>query len=168
SPRTGGRSTTSSLSSGSGPASRSGADAPLRGALRRGGRRAGAGLNAQYRLDPREGAMNPRLASLVAAVTLSLASGAAVAQANQPIKTGVDATFAPHAMPKLGGGVEGFNIDLGMEIARRLGRPIEIDGTEFSALIPGMNAKKYDFVLAPTTATPERAKTMLFSEGYME
>jgi polar amino acid transport system substrate-binding protein len=31
-----------------------------------------------------------------------------------------------------------------------------------------MNAKKYDFVLAPTTATPERAKTMLFSEGYME
>ena len=116
----------------------------------------------------REGLVNLRRSSIIMAVALGFAAGAALGQAKAPIKTGVDATFAPHAMPKLGGGIEGFNVELGMEIARRLGRPIEIDGTEFSALIPGMNAKKYDFVLAPTTATPERAKTMLFSEGYME
>jgi ABC-type amino acid transport substrate-binding protein len=95
-----------------------------------------------------------------------LAGGAAMGQ--QPIRTGIDATFAPHAMPKAGGGLEGFNIDLANELARRMGRPITIDGTEFSALIPGMNAKKYDFLIAPTTVTPERAKAMLFSEGYME
>src|ERR671932_1678265 len=94
------------------------------------------------------------------------AAGTAAAQ--QPIRTGIDATFAPHAMPKPGGGLEGFNIDLANELARRMGRPIQIDGTEFSALIPGMNAKKYDFLIAPTTVTPERAKAMLFSEGYME
>jgi len=112
--------------------------------------------------------MSTSLITACLAAALGLASGVAAAQMKPPIKTGVDATFAPHAMPRLGGGLEGFNIDLGNEIARRLGRPIEIDGTEFSALIPGMNAKKYDFVLAPTTATPERAKAMLFSEGYME
>src|SRR5260221_1780181 len=95
-----------------------------------------------------------------------LFSGTALAQ--QPIRTGIDATFAPHAMPKPGGGLEGFNIDLANDLARRMGRPITIDGTEFSALIPGMNAKKYDFLIAPTTVTPERAKAMLFSEGYME
>ena len=98
---------------------------------------------------------------------LSLAA-AAPASAQTPIRTGIDATFAPHAMPKLGGGLEGFNIDLANELARRMGRPIEIDGTEFSALIPGLNAKKYDFLIAPTTVTPERAKTLLFTEGYME
>jgi polar amino acid transport system substrate-binding protein len=90
------------------------------------------------------------------------------AQAQDAIKTGVDANFAPYVMPRLSGGLEGFNIDLGNELAKRLKRPIEIEGTQFSALIPGLNAKKYDFVLAPTMATPERAKTMLFSEGYME
>src|SRR2546429_2765802 len=95
-----------------------------------------------------------------------LFSGTALAQ--QPIRTGIDATCAPHAMPKLGGGLEGFNIDLANDLARRMGRPIIIDGTEFSALIPGMNAKKYDFLIAPTTVTPERSKAMLFSEGYME
>jgi len=98
---------------------------------------------------------------------LSLAA-AAPAPAQTPIRTGIDATFAPHAMPKLGGGLEGFNIDLANELARRMGRPIQIDGTEFSALIPGLNAKKYDFLIAPTTVTPERAKTLLFTEGYME
>lgn len=86
----------------------------------------------------------------------------------QVLRTGVDATFAPHAMVKLGGGLQGFNIDLGQEIARRMGMEIEIEGTEFSGLVPGLNAGKYDFILAPVTATPERAQAMLFSEGYLD
>lgn len=92
---------------------------------------------------------------------------ASAAWAAKPLVTGVDATFAPHAMPKLGGGLDGFNIELGQAIAKKLGTTIEIEGTEYAALIPGLNAKKYDFVLAPTTVTPERAKALLFSEGYL-
>lgn len=102
----------------------------------------------------------------ILSLAVVLFAGAAIAQ--QPIRTGIDATFAPHAMPKPGGGLEGFNIDLANDLARRMHRPIQIDGTEFSALIPGMNAKKYDFLIAPTTVTPERAHAMLFTEGYME
>ena len=92
----------------------------------------------------------------------------ATALAQQPISTGVDATFAPHAMPKLGGGIEGFNVDLANEIAKRLKRPITIEATQFSGLIPGLNAKKYDWIAAPTTVTPERAKALLFTEGYLD
>lgn len=106
----------------------------------------------------------PRLALLAAA----LCCATAFAQPGAPLRTGVDATFAPHAMTRLDGGLQGFNIDLGEELARRLGRKISIEGTEFSGLIPGLNAKKYDFVLAPVTATPERAKAMLFTEGYLD
>jgi hypothetical protein len=64
--------------------------------------------------------------------------------------------------------LQGFNIDLGEELAKRLGRKIEIEGTEFSGLVPGLNAKKYDFLLAPVTVTPERAKSLLFTEGYLD
>lgn len=95
------------------------------------------------------------------------AASAAMAQ-QPPLRTGVDATFAPHAMAKLGGGLQGFNIDLGEELARRLGRKIEIDGAEFSGLLPGLNSRRYDFVLAPVTVNPERAKMLLFSEGYLD
>jgi polar amino acid transport system substrate-binding protein len=94
-------------------------------------------------------------------------SPSAMAQ-DKPLVIGVDGTFAPHAMPKMGGGVEGFNVDLAMEIGRRMGRKVEIVAQEFSGLIPGMNAGKFDFLAAPTTVLPDRAKNLLFTEGYLE
>jgi polar amino acid transport system substrate-binding protein len=114
--------------------------------------------------------LNRALATRLLWATLAGAAilPAAMAQSGPPLKTGVDATLAPHAMVKLGGGLQGFNIDLGEELAKREGRKIEIEGTEFSGLVPGLNAKKYDFVLAPVTVTPERAKAMLFTEGYLD
>jgi polar amino acid transport system substrate-binding protein len=84
-----------------------------------------------------------------------------------PLKTGVDGTFAPHAFPKLGGGTQGFNIDLFTEVAKRMHREIIIDSVSFSTLIPGMQSGRYDFVAAPVTATKERAENMLFTAGYM-
>jgi polar amino acid transport system substrate-binding protein len=96
-----------------------------------------------------------------------VAAAAPAAAQDKPLVVGVDGTFAPHAMPKLGGGVEGFNIDLIEAIGKQMGRKVEIFAGEFSGLIPAMNAGKIDFVGAPTTATPERAKNLLFSEGYL-
>lgn len=105
---------------------------------------------------------------LAAFVGISLAAApAGRAQDAKPLVVGLDGTFAPHAMPKLGGGVEGFNVDMANEIGRRLGRRMEIVAQEFSGLIPGMNAKKFDFLVAPTTVTKERAENMLFTEGYL-
>jgi polar amino acid transport system substrate-binding protein len=85
-----------------------------------------------------------------------------------PLHTGVDATFAPHAFPNLsGGGYQGFNIDLANEFAKRLKRKITIDATQYSGLLPAMQAGTYDFVAAPTTVTKERAESMLVTEGYL-
>ena len=84
-----------------------------------------------------------------------------------PLRTGVDGTFAPHAFPKLGGGIQGFNVDLFTEVAKRMRREITIDSVSFSTLIPGMEAGRYDFIAAPTTVTKERAEKMLFTAGYI-
>ena len=84
-----------------------------------------------------------------------------------PLRTGVDGTFAPHAMPILSGGIQGFNVDLANEIAKRLNRRIEIEATQFSGLIPALQAGTYDFLAAPVTVTKERAENMLFTEGYL-
>ena len=97
----------------------------------------------------------------------SPAQAQAQAPAQPPLRCAVDGTFAPHAMPRLGGGVEGFQIDLFREVARRMGREITIDSASFSGLIPALNAGRYDFLCAPTTVTPERAEALLFTEGYI-
>lgn len=106
------------------------------------------------------------LACLLAA-PLALGLLATPASAQQPLRTAVDGTFAPHAFPKLDGGVQGFNVDLFTEVARRLGRPITIDSASFSGLVPALNAGRYDFLAAPVTVTAERAENLLFTEGYL-
>src|SRR5438477_1327427 len=110
--------------------------------------------------------MKYRFAALLAGILLC-ASPALFQDKQPPLRTGVDGTFAPHAMPKLGGGIEGFQIDLFTEVARRMKREITIDSVSFSTLIPGMMAGRYDFIAAPTTVTKERAENMLFTAGYL-
>src|SRR5438270_1778500 len=85
----------------------------------------------------------------------------------QDLRTAVDGTYAPHAMPSLSGGYEGFNIDLANEIGKRLKRKVTIDATQYSGILPALQAGTYDFVAAPTTVTKERAENMLFTEGYL-
>lgn len=44
---------------------------------------------------------------------------------------------------------------------------MDIVATQFSGILPGLAAGTYDFVVAPTTITTERAESVLFSEGYL-
>ena len=107
-----------------------------------------------------------RMRIIVPTIAVLLAVNCASAE-ERPLRAGVDATFAPDAMPNLSGGVEGFNIDLGNGIARRLHRKLEIDATQFSGLVPGLQAGTYDFLIAPVTVNKERAESLLFTEGYI-
>jgi ABC-type amino acid transport substrate-binding protein len=109
-----------------------------------------------------------RLRVVVAASGLALFAQGAVAEDLPPLKSAIDATFAPHAMPKIGGGLEGFNIDVVDDISRRIGQKIEVEGTQFAGLIPALQAGRYDFLTAVVTVTPERAKQMLFMEGLVD
>ena len=104
-------------------------------------------------------------AGVAIATVLTLAPLSAFAQ--QPLKTAVDGTFAPHAMPKLEGGIQGFNVDLAIEIGKRLKRPVDITATQFSGILPSLQAGTIDFVAAPVTVTKERAENYLFTEGYL-
>ena len=106
-----------------------------------------------------------RRSILAAAAAVILFSAPAFAE--DVLKTAVDGTFAPHAMPKLSGGIEGFNVDLGEALSKQLGKKITVDAAQFSGLIPALQAGTYDFILAPVTVTKERAENLLFTEGYL-
>jgi polar amino acid transport system substrate-binding protein len=105
--------------------------------------------------------------ALLAGAAMLLSAATALPQEPPPLRAALDGTFAPHAMPSLSGGYEGFNVDLANEIAKRLKRKITIDAAQFSGLVPALQAGTYDFLAAPTTVTKERAENLLFTEGYL-
>lgn len=89
--------------------------------------------------------------------------------AEGPLLVAADVGFAPHAMVRADGTVEGFNVDLAAEIARRIGRPgYQVVDLEWSGMFPGLSAQRFEFIIAPVTITPERAKEVLFAEGYLD
>ena len=105
---------------------------------------------------------------MFSAIAVCLSTAPFAAAQEQPLRSGIDGTFAPHAMPTLNGGVEGFNVDLANDIARRLGRKLQLDVGQFSGLVPALQAGTYDFLAAAMTVTRERADNMLFTEGYVD
>jgi polar amino acid transport system substrate-binding protein len=62
----------------------------------------------------------------------------------------------------------GFDIDLMNAIAADLGYKAEFETSAFDGLIPSLQAGKYDCVISAMTITPERAKSVKFSEPYFK
>lgn len=114
-----------------------------------------------------------RTSALLAVASLAL-TGFALAQGDdhptdQPLTVAADVGFAPFAYTLASGETVGFAVDVGAEIANRLGRPgVEIIDVNFSAIFAGLFAKRYEFIIAPTNITEERSQEMLFAEPYME
>jgi polar amino acid transport system substrate-binding protein len=106
------------------------------------------------------------LSGLIASLAF-LPSGLALAQGQPPLKCGIDGTLAPHAMVKLDGTLEGFQVDLFKEMAKRMGRELVIENGEHTGMIPALLAKRYDFLCGPITVTADRSKSLLFTEPYL-
>ena len=105
--------------------------------------------------------------TLIAAAVAAIGLAAAPANAETQ-KMAADVGYAPHVMAAADGGVEGYNVDLTNEIAKRMGIEVEIVDQEWSGIFAGLAAGKYVAIIAPTTVTEERAQKMLFGEPYFE
>lgn len=62
--------------------------------------------------------------------------------------------------------IVGFDIDIINEIAKRMGKEIEFKNIAFDGLLPALQAKKLDIIIAGMTADDERRKSVSFSEPY--
>lgn len=95
-----------------------------------------------------------------------IASPTAALAAEPAYVVGADAGANPYVISNPDGTITGFNVDIANEVSRRLGRPkVKVIDQQFSALFAGLNAKRYEFIIAPVTITKERADNLLLSES---
>lgn len=82
-----------------------------------------------------------------------------------PLYVGTNAEFPPFEYLEEGK-VVGFDIDFINAIGKELGREVVVKDMSFDGLLPALQTKKVDIVVAGMTATEERQKAVNFSQPY--
>ena len=81
---------------------------------------------------------------------------------------GTNAEYPPFEYLNENGNVVGFDIDLMNEISKIIGKKIEIKDMTFDGLIPALEAKTIDIIIAGMTVNESKKKIMNFSTPYYE
>jgi len=111
-----------------------------------------------------------RSACLAAALIAGAATAVQADTLDNIKKDGVLVMANGGAFPPFGyvenGTMVGFDIDLGNEVARRLGVQPKWEKIDFSGLISALNSKRVDLLVTAMTWTTERAQRITFSLPY--
>ena len=83
------------------------------------------------------------------------------------LKVGVMGTYQPYNFLNEKKEMDGFDADIAKEIGKRLGVDVEFVAQEFSGMIAGLQAEKFDTVISQMTITDERKKQMDFTDPYI-
>jgi len=81
---------------------------------------------------------------------------------------GSDTTYPPFESIGDDGEPEGFDVDIAMELADRLGLELEVVTTAWEGIIPGLKTDKYDIIMSAMTITDERLAEIDFSDPYID
>lgn len=86
---------------------------------------------------------------------------------NKVVYVGTNAEFAPFEYLEKNK-VVGFDIDLLDAISKETGLEFKVQDMAFDGLLPALQTKKVDMVIAGMSATPERKKAVAFSKPYFK
>ncbi len=101
------------------------------------------------------------------AVALGFAALAALpATAQDKIRIGTEAAYAPFAWVLPSGELTGFDIDITKALCAQMGAECEIINQSFDGLIPALNAQKIDAIIASMSITDERLNAIDFAGPY--
>jgi ABC-type amino acid transport substrate-binding protein len=84
------------------------------------------------------------------------------------LRIGTDATFPPYESVDKDGKLVGFEIDLGNELARRMGLKPEFVNTAWDGIFVALNNGKFDVVISSVTITEKRQEAYDFSLPYRD
>lgn len=88
------------------------------------------------------------------------------AKARGTLRIGLEGTFPPFNSKDPTGELVGFDVDIAKAVAAKLGLKPEFVTTEWSGIIAGLQAGKFDVIVNQVGATDARKQTLDFSPAY--
>lgn len=99
---------------------------------------------------------------LASAMTLSFSA----VMAEKTLNIGVEGAYPPFSETTKTGEVIGFDIDIAKALCVEMKRKCKMVKTDWDGLIPSLKNRKIDAIIASMSATPEREKSIDFTDRY--
>ena len=101
--------------------------------------------------------------TLICASLALLGSQAAMADT---LKIGTEGAYPPFNLIDASGQVGGFDVEIGQALCAKMKIECEVVTSDWDGIIPALNAKKFDFLIASMSITEERKVAVDFTEPY--
>jgi arginine/ornithine transport system substrate-binding protein len=114
-----------------------------------------------------------RTRKFVATISVGIAALAAIATYAQApdwkkIRVGVEGNYPPFSQIAPDGKLSGFDIDIANAICAQLKADCTLVQQEWDGMIPALNVRKFDMIVASMTISEERKKAVDFSDPYYD
>lgn len=100
---------------------------------------------------------------MLAAAVLALSAGLAQAE---KLRMGSEGAYPPYNFVNDKGDLDGFEVELGNELCKRIGAECTWVKNDWDSIIPNLLASNYDTILAGMNISEERKKSVAFSTAY--
>lgn len=112
--------------------------------------------------------MQRRLLAIALPMLLALAAGPGHAQAPdwKKIRIGVEGAYPPFSEVGTDGKLKGFDIDIAMALCAEMKAECTLVQQEWDGIIPALQSRKFDAIVASMAITEERLKVVNFTNKY--
>lgn len=90
------------------------------------------------------------------------------ANAQDKLKLATEGTYPPWNYRDTSGKLVGWDIEIGYALCERMKAQCEFVAQEWDGIIPGLNAKKFDLIVASMGITAKRKEQVAFSNRYKD
>jgi octopine/nopaline transport system substrate-binding protein len=84
------------------------------------------------------------------------------------IKIGTEGAYPPWNSKNASGKLIGFEVELAYSLCRYMGKQCDIVEQDWDGMIPALQMRKFDAIMAGMSITDDRKKVITFSQGYAD
>lgn len=101
-------------------------------------------------------------------VTLAALGVSALAAQAEPLRIATEGAYPPFNFVDASGELQGFDVDIARALCAEMAVECEISAQAWDGIIPGLNAGRYDAIVASMSITPARLEAVNFTQPYYQ